>query len=182
MKEIEKYPMLSTIFSRRSIRKYKSDPVPEELVEILLKAGMAAPSAMNKQPWEFIVIKNEETLAQIREKMPYAPHVAPLAIVTCANMKKRQTKIEADGFWVEDCSAATQNMLLAANGVGLSTVWVGVYPAASFVKTMSELLDLPEHVIPVSMILVGYGEKEKEPRTQYNQEVVFCEKYGQSTK
>ena len=182
MIEIERYPQLKTIFSRRSIRKFKQDPIPHALVEILLKAAMAAPSAMNKQPWEFVVIENEEILAHFRDVMTYAPHVAPLAIVTCANKDKRQTKINADGFWVQDCSAATQNMLLAANGVGLSAVWIGVYPEPNFVKIISDALELPENVMPVSMILVGYGDREKDPRTQYNNQVVFWDKYGNSKK
>ena len=178
MKEIETYPQLDVIFKRRSIRQFKTDPVPHPLIEMLLKAGMAAPSAMNKQPWEFIVVEDKEILAYYREVMPYAPHIAPLAIVTCANMRKRQTKIDADGFWVQDCSAATENMLLAATGLGLSAVWIGVYPAPEFIRYISTPLALPEYVIPLSMILVGYGEREKEARTQYNADVVFWNKYG----
>jgi nitroreductase len=182
MNEIETYPQLDVIFKRRSIRQFKPNSVPTELIDMLLKAGMAAPSAMNKQPWEFVVIDSEEILSHLRTVMPYAPHIAPLAIVTCANMEKRQTKINADGFWVQDCSAATENMLLAAVGLGLSAVWIGVYPAPEFVKHIVNALDIPQHIIPVSMILVGYGEKVKEPRTQYNPEVVFLNKYGKSEK
>lgn len=182
MKEIEMYPVLKIIFSRRSIRQYKPDPVPHELIELLLKAGMAAPSAMNRQPWEFVVVENEDTLFHFRKTLPYSPHIAPAAIVTCANMEKRQTEIDVDGFGIQDCSAATQNMLIAATGIGLSTVWIGIYPEPRFVKIISEALDLPENIIPLSMILLGYGEREKEPRTQYKEDVVFWDKYGNSGK
>jgi len=128
--------------------------VPEELVDQLLRAGAAAPSAGNEQPWHFIVIDDRQTLDSIPEFHEHADMLreAPLALVVCGDERLEQHK----GFWVQDCSAATQNILLAAHARGLGTVWLGVYPREQRVREVRRLLGIPIEVTPLAIIAVGY--------------------------
>jgi nitroreductase len=164
---------LEAIHTRRSIREYQDKPIPDELVAEVLKAAMAAPSARNQQPWEFIVITN----AEIRERIPsicqFAQMVvhAPLAILVCGNLKADT----AQGYWVIDCSAAIQNLLLAAHALGLGAVWTGVFPREERMDGLTELLSLPEHVVPHSLVVLGCPvelppkqDRFKEERIHYN--------------
>jgi nitroreductase len=156
---------LEAIHTRRSIREYQDKTIPEELVTDLLRAAMAAPSARNQQPWEFVVI----TDAEIRQKIPsvcqFAQMIvhAPLAILVCGNLKIETSQ----GYWVIDCSAATQNMLLAAHALGLGAVWTGVYPREERMDGLTEVLDLPEYILPHSLVVFGY------PAQQHPQEDRF---------
>lgn len=150
---------LEAIKTRRSIRRYKSDPVPEEKIKILLEMAMMAPSACNQQPWEFIVINDRKILDTIPTFHPYSQMLreAPLAIVVCGDPRYEVVS----GFWIEDCSAAIQNLLLAAKDQGLGSVWLAVYPEAERVSKMKELLDIPGPVIPLAVIAIGYANEEK---------------------
>ena len=145
---------LEIIHTRRSIREYQDKPIPEKLITEVLKAAMAAPSARNQQPWEFVII----TDAEIREKIPAVCQFAqmavraPLAILVCGNLKIETSQ----GYLVIDCAAATQNMLLAAHALGLGAVWTGVYPREERMDGLTELLDLPEYIIPHSLVVMGY--------------------------
>jgi len=118
--------LIEGIFTRRSIRKYTNQTITDEQIELLIKAGMYAPSASNQQPWHFIVINKREILNKIRDVHPYAKMLseAQLAILVCGDHDLELSK----GYWVVDCSAATQNILLAAHGMGLGAVWLGVHP------------------------------------------------------
>lgn len=169
--------MLETIYARRSIRRYEDHPVEPEKLEMLLKAAMAAPSAMNMKPWEFVVVTKAETLADIRASLTFAKHNAPAAIVVCGNLSLFKNPM-ASKFWVQDCSAATENILLAAVELGLGTVWLGVHPIHNYIKKISKLLHLPEHVNPLNVIFVGYPAEEKTPRTQYDASRVHWETYS----
>lgn len=142
------------IFKRRSIRKYLDKPVAKEDIDDLLRAAMAAPSAGNEQPWEFIVVDDKNVLKKIADVHPYAKmlYEAPVAIVVCGDLNKEKHK----GFWVQDCSAATQNILLEATDKGLGTVWIGVYPDDTRVKDISNIFGIPSNVIPLSIVAVGY--------------------------
>jgi len=142
------------IFGRRSIRKYTPQPVPEELVTELLKAAMSAPSAGNEQAWQFIVIRDRALLDAVPKFHPYSAMLkyASVAVLVCGDLSREKFK----GFWVQDCSAATQNLLLAAAAQGLGAVWTGVYPLEDRVSGMRKLLNLPEHVIPLSLVPVGF--------------------------
>lgn len=157
---------MEAIFARRSIRKYTSQPVATDQVEYLLRAAMSAPSAYNEQPWHFMVIRDRQLLNKIADFHPHAKmlYEAPLAIVVCCdqNLKK------CEWFWPQDCSAATQNILIAAQAKGLGTVWCGVYPRQELVDGMSRLLNLPEHITPFSLIAVGYPAEEKAPADRYD--------------
>ena len=171
-------PIFEAILRRRSIRKYTEQPVEPEKLDLLLQAGMAAPSAMNCKPWEFIVITEAEKLAQFRKRLIFGDRNAPAAIVVCGN-PSLSTNPAARLFWVQDCSAATENILIAAVGLGLGTVWIGVHPVGKFVKIVREIVSIPKSVTPLCIIYVGYPLEEKPPRTQYDQQRVHQQKYGQ---
>lgn len=176
LKKMEKEMELwEAILTRRSIRKFTSQLVSHDLIEKILRAGMQAPSARNKQPWHFIVIQNREMLDKISVVHPYAYMLkeAPLGIVICGDSNIEIT-IE---YIVQDCSAATQNMLLAAHNFGLGAVWLGIYPREPRIKALRKLLSIPENIIPVSMIAVGYPAEKKEPENRFNPERVHYEKW-----
>lgn len=156
---------IKAILSRRSIRKYLKKPLPESLAEVLLKCAMSAPSAGNQQPWHFVVIDDKEILSKIPSCHPYAEMVpeAKLAILVCGDLTRDVHK----GFWVQDCSAATQNILIAANALGLGAVWLGVYPRESRVEGLKNLLGIPEEIIPFSLIPVGWPAEKKPPSNRY---------------
>jgi nitroreductase len=148
--------ILDHIFQRRSIRRYHEKPVEEEKLDQLLQAGMAAPSASNARPWEFVVITNDKAIGRFREHLQYGKFYTPVAIVVCANPHLNTIKKpDAFDFWVQDCSAATQNILLAAAGLGLGTCWLGIYPREERIKFVREVAGLPETVIPLNVICVG---------------------------
>jgi len=157
---------MKEIFERRSIRKYSKLPLQDSEIENLLRAAMAAPSAGNQQPWEFILIKDKKILADITKVHPYSQMLkeAQLAIVVCADLDKEKHS----GYWVQDCSAATENILIEAQHLGIGSVWLGVYPIEDRVKGIKELLNLPLRVIPLSIISLGYPAEEKEPSNRYD--------------
>ncbi|MDD4297622.1 MAG: nitroreductase family protein [Ruminiclostridium sp.] len=165
---------LNFFTKRRSIRSYQDIPVENEKVEYLIKAAMSAPSACNTQPWEFIVVTDKMMLKEIRNQLPMARYNVPCAIVVCGNTHLcRNTK----QMWVQDCSAATQNILLAATAIGLGSLWVGVYGVEPLVKKVEKLMGLPEHVKPLSIVYIGYPNEVKEPRTQYNEKRIYHDTY-----
>jgi len=166
-----------TIYARRSIRNYQERPVEREMLETLLKAAMAAPSAMNIKPWEFVVVTEPDRMDEIRSSLIFGKHNAPAAIVVCGNTSFFKYPI-ASKFWVQDCSAATENILLAAVGLGLGTVWLGVHPIHNFSKRISRILHLPDNVKPLNVIYVGYPAEEKPARTQYDPDRVHWEVYS----
>lgn len=168
--------MIDTIYARRSIRRYEEKPVEEEKLEILLKAAMAAPSAMNIKPWEFVVVTQPEKMDEIRRVLMFGKHNAPAAIVVCGNTSLFKNP-QAAKFWVQDCCAATENILLAAVALGLGTVWLGVHPIYNYTKRISEILQLPGYVNPLNVIYVGYPAEEKPARTQYDPGRVHWESY-----
>ena len=149
---------LKAIHTRRSIREYQDKPIPEDLVTELLKAAMAAPSARNQQPWEFIVITDAELREKIPSVSPFTQMIvdAPLAILVCGDLKIET----APGYWVIDCAAATQNLLLAAHALGLGAVWTGVYPREERMDGLTELLGLPEYILPHSLVVIGYPAEQ----------------------
>jgi len=157
--------ILEGIVSRRSIRKYKPDLVPEDDVKTLLEAAMSAPSAGNEQPWEFVVIDDRRLLGAIPTVHPYSRMLdeAPLAILVCGNLHQEKHK----GYWVQDCSAATQNLLLAAHGLGLGAVWLGVYPRDDRVAGVRRLLSLPDYIVPLALVSLGYPAEQRLPAERY---------------
>lgn len=157
---------MENILARRSIRKYKPDVAVEDCkIKKILEAAMSAPSAGNQQPWHYIVIEDKEILDQIPEFHPYADMIKQVnvAILVCGDTSKEKHK----GFWVQDCSAATQNILIAAHALGLGSVWLGVYPREERVEKLQKMLGLPEHVIPFSLLPIGYADIELPPANRY---------------
>lgn len=155
---------IEAILTRRSIRRYTSKKVSAKVVEELLNAGMSAPSANNSQPWHFVVIDDRQILDRIPEFHAYSSmlYFAPLAIAVCGD-----SKVSA-AYWVQDCSAATQNILLAAHASGLGAVWLGVYPIKERVRELQKLLNLPEQIVPLSLISLGYPAASKAPENRFD--------------
>lgn len=151
---------MSVIFQRRSIRKYTTQQVSEEMVEQLLKAGMAAPSAGNEQSWEFVVIRDRAVLDEIPKFHLHSKMLpdANCAIVVCGDLSRDKY----NGFWVQDCAAAAQNILLMAQELGLGAVWLGVYPEQSRVQPLEKLLNLPQNIIPLCIIPVGHPAESRD--------------------
>lgn len=168
------------IMSRASVRSFKTTPVEDDKMEKLLRAGMAAPSAMDKRPWHFIVVREKATLQKIAEITPNARMAAgaPLAIVVCGDLSKEKDDWTKD-YWIQDVSAATQNILLAAHAMGLGAVWTGTYPSAERVSLVAELFDTPEHIIPFCTIVIGYPEGDVTPKDKWDDMNVSYEMYGE---
>jgi nitroreductase len=167
---------LALILQRRSIRRYQDRPVEPEKLELLLRAAMAAPSACSSRPWEFIVITEREVLDRLREKLLFARYNAPAAIAVLGNLGIANNSA-AKTHWVQDCSAAIENMLIAAPGLGLGAVWIGVYPLPSAMGPVRKILEIPDDIIPLSLVYVGYPAEEKPPRTAYDPHRVFWQHY-----
>ncbi|WP_455094573.1 nitroreductase family protein [Prevotella koreensis] len=172
--------VLNNILNRTSVRSYQDKPVEKEKIEKLLRSGMAAPTAMNKQPWHFIVVTDKNQLQKLSEANPYAEMAAkaPLAIVVCGDMDKA-LEGEAREFWVQDCSAATENILLAATGMELGAVWTGTYPSKERCAAVAKVLGLPESLIPLNTIVIGYPDKEVTPKDKWKKENISYNMYGE---
>lgn len=171
--------IVENIMTRTSIRDYTDQTISADTIETLLRAGMAAPTAVNKQPWHFVVVNKKEKLAELAATNPYAKMLekAPLAIVVCGDMQKA---LEGDArpFWVQDCSAATENILLAAHGLGLGAVWTGLYPNEERVKAVSEVLKLTDSIIPLCNIVIGYPAEQPQPKDKWKPENVSYNELG----
>lgn len=157
---------LEAIFTRRSIRTFANDPVSDEHIETLLRAGMAAPSAGNQQAWEFVVIDDRAVLEAIPRVHPYAQMCAeaPLTLAVCADPSREKYA----GFWVQDCSASTQNILLAAHALGLGAVWLGIAAGGERARAVAQLLKLPDGIEPLALIAVGHPSEMKEPEDRFD--------------
>jgi len=156
------------LLKRRSIRKFTEEKVSSEEIEELLHAAMSGPSACNKTPWEFFVIGNEEKLKKLRQATHFSNIVAPLAIVVVGNMS-RALPLQLAPYWIQDCSAATENILLRAVDLDLGAVWCGVHPQKMNEKRVSEILDLTEKQIPLNIIYIGHPSETQEARDQYKE-------------
>ncbi len=157
---------LTTIFSRRSIRLYTTKSLSREMVREILKAAMSAPSAGNERPWHFIVLTDRAILDAIPKFHPYSAMLkhAQVAILVCGDMTLEKHK----GCWTLDCAAATENMLLAAHAKGLGAVWCGVYPTEERVVNLKKLLILPEHIVPFSLVPLGFPAEEKQAPDRFD--------------
>ena len=157
---------MKAILSRQSIRKYTAERIPQNMIEELLKAAMSAPSAANEQPWHFVVIEDHKILDEIPKFHPYSGMLkeAPLAIVICGDQQLGDAKI----WWAQDCSAATENILIAANANGLGAVWLGIYPKKERVAGMQKLLGLPQNILPLCVVSIGYPAEKKPEADRYD--------------
>jgi nitroreductase len=157
---------MEAILTRRSIRRYTGQSVETETVHELLEAAMSAPSAGNEQPWQFVVITERRLLNEIPKHHPYASMVpgAALAILVCGEPKREKHA----GFWVQDCAAAAQNILLAAHARGLGAVWLGIHPRQERAEAIGGLFGLPGDVVPLCLIAIGHPAEEKPPPNRYD--------------
>ena len=154
------------LFKRRSIRKYLDKEVSDEIIEELLHAAMSGPSACNRRPWIFYVIKDQDKLNELRKASRFSNMNAPLAIVVVGDLS-RSLPLQLKDFWIQDCSAATENILLRATDLGLGSLWCGIYPQKRPVERVKEILGITNSDIPLNIIYIGYGDEEKESRDQY---------------
>ena len=156
---------MHAIYSRRSIRHYQDKIVPEDIIIELIRAAMSAPSATNKQPWHFMVITERQLLDKIPEFHPYSAMLkqAPAAIAVCGD-----TQVQPD-YWIQDCSAATQNILLAAHAKGIGAVWLAIYPREPRILGLQNMLNLPKNILPLSLVALGYPDEKKSPVDRFNQ-------------
>ncbi len=168
-------PLLNSLFSRRSVRLYQDRDVDDAIVQDLLEAAMSAPSAVAKDPWHFIVVRNRTTRQRIVEGLPNGKMLADaaLGIVVCGDIQRAH-----DGqlsYLLQDCSAAVENMLLAASMMGLGACWLGVHPRPARVAHLRTLLGLPEHIVPVAIVSVGWPDESPPPRTRFRASAVHQE-------
>lgn len=159
---------IENIMSRTSVRKFTDRAIAKDTLETIVKAGMAAPTAVNKQPWDFVVVTEREVLDSLMANHPYSNlATATAAIIVCGNMEKA---MEGDGqaYWIQDCSAATENILLASHALGLGAVWCGVYPMQDRIVPVRETLKLPSYVTPLNIISMGYPAEDPDPKDKWN--------------
>lgn len=162
---------LDNIYTRVSVRQFTGEKLSQEQITTILKAGMSAPTAVNKQPWAFVVVDDETTLAQLALAVTSSriENNASHAIIVCGDLNKA-LEGEAQGYWVEDTSAATENMLLAAHAMGLGSLWVGVYPMTERVEAVKNIIGTPEHIVPMCIITLGYPAEQPEVKDKYLEE------------
>jgi len=168
---------LDYLFARRSVRAFQAEDVEEDLVRDLLEAAMAAPSAVARDPWEFVVIRDRDIRAKIAEGLPHGKMIAkaPVGIIVCGDLNRAH-----DGqlsYMLQDCSAAIENLLLAASTLGLGACWLGVHPREERITHIRSVLKLPESVIPIAAIAIGWPAESHERRTRYREEAVHRESW-----
>lgn len=169
---------IENIMTRTSIRKYKDQPIEQEKIDIMLKAAMAAPTAVNMQPWHFIVIDDKKTIDLLSGQQPTN---APLLIAVCGDTNKTTMpdgKGKLPDFWIQDVSAATENLLLAAHALGLGAVWTGVYPVMERTAEIANVLNCPNNIVPVAVVRIGYPDESPQPKNKFNEENISYNKFG----
>ncbi|MDR2937853.1 MAG: nitroreductase family protein [Prevotellaceae bacterium] len=174
-----KAAVLENIHSRKSVRKYTEKSVSREDLLTLVKAGMAAPSAKNVQPWEFIIVSEKAALNAMAAQLPYAKMLeqAPAAIVPCGNLDFAPTDTKLPFLWYLDCAMASQNILLAAEAMGLGAVYTAAYPYEDRMSAVTSALSLPQNIVPLCVIPVGYPAGNEQPKDKWKEEKVRWEKW-----
>lgn len=170
--------VFNNIMTRTSIRQFTDQPIPKDTLDLLAKAGMAAPTAVNTQPWKFVVINEKEVLDSLNQVHPHANlKTATAAIVVCGDMNLMISSEIPKEYWVQDCSAATENILLAAHGFGLGAVWCGVYPVEERINDVSKVLGLPKEIIPLNIITLGHPDEAPQPKNKFKQDNIHYNKW-----
>ena len=169
---------IQNIMTRVSVREFTGEKISEAQLETLLRAAMAAPSAINKQPWAFIVVTDEAKIAALGEALPYSrcSNKPAVAVIPCGDLSKA-IEGEMANFWINDVSAATENLLLAAHAMGLGAVWTGLHPDMNRAKMVQEMLGLPEHIIPLCVVPVGVPAEQPEVKDKYKPENIHYNKW-----
>lgn len=161
--------MITTIFNRKSVRSFTAVQPSKEEIELLIRAGMSAPSADNKQPWEFLVVTDRKKIDFLGNKIPYARMLtkATVAIVVCGNLNRTYSGWRKE-FWIQDCSAASQNILLAAESMYLAAVWVTVTPSSERIDLVKKTFRLPETIVPLNILALGYPDGVEARKNKYD--------------
>ena len=170
-KQVRETAALDVIASRVSVRQFTGEKLTGEQIDKILRAGMAAPTAVNKQPWAFVVVDDAAVLEQLSEAVRSSriENGASHAIVVCGDMTKA-LEGEAQGYWVEDTSAATENMLLAAHAMGLGALWVGVYPIQERISQVGAIIGVPKEIVPMCIVTIGYPAEQPAVKDKYKEE------------
>lgn len=165
------------IIGRTSVRRYTDEPVADDLKVALLHAAMSAPSGVNRQPWEFILVDDKKLLESLAEALPYAKMAAtaPMAIIPCGDSERFLEGVDSE-LWVQDLSAASENILLAAHALGLGGVWTCLYPHSDRMDAVRKILDVPDKLIPFNLIPVGHPSKDAEPMDKWHPERIYHDK------
>ena len=163
--------VLQNIHSRKSVRNFTEQAVSREQLDTLVRAAMAAPSGRDMRPWKFIVVDDRKVMDRLAEELPYAKMLktAQAAVVVCGDMSVVDKKGNPSGNWTFDCSAATENLLLAAEAMGLGAVWTGVHPYEERLAAVTKAFNLPENIIPLNVIPIGYPKGEPTPKDKYDE-------------
>jgi nitroreductase len=172
---------INNIMTRTSIRQYTNEPVSKADIETMLRAGMAAPTAVNKQPWHFVVVTDKAKLKALSGGRGRMLEQCAVAIVVCGDMEKAMPG-KAKEYWIQDCSAATENILLAANALGLGAVWTGVYPMEDRMAAVSKAMKLPETIVPLCTIVIGHPAEQPKPKDKWKPENVSYNEFGGNDK
>lgn len=159
-------PVIENIMTRASVRSFTQQPVEQGRIDALLQAGMAAPTAMNTQPWHFVVVTDKDKLEVLQQ------YPSPLAIVVCGDTKKNEK------FAVIDATLASENILLAAHALGLGGIWTAVYPFDERMRKVSSTLSLPDHLIPLNVIIIGYADKASRAKDKFEKENISYNTFG----
>ena len=169
---------LENIMTRVSVRQFTGEKISDEQIDILLRAAMAAPSAINKQPWAFIVVTDEALIAKLGEALPYSrcSNKPACAFIPCGDLSKA-IEGEMAAFWINDVSAATEHLLLAAHAMGLGAVWTGLHPDMNRATMVQQMLGLPEHIIPLCVVPVGVPAEQPEVKDKYKPENIHFNKW-----
>lgn len=164
------------IFKRRSVREFKDKSIDDTLIKFILEAAMQAPSANDNQPWSFVVITQKEKLLEVSKELKYGNIIkqAPCAILVCGNPRVNDT---VDEFWVQSCSAATENLLIALTEIELGGVWLGIYPREKRIEIMRRVLKVPENIYPFSLVVLGYPESFSPSVCKYESEKVYFNRW-----
>lgn len=169
---------LDVINTRVSVRQFTGEKISAEQIETILRAGMAAPTAVNKQPWAFVVVDDAEQLKALSNAIHSSriENGASHAIVVCGDMTKAMDG-EAQGYWIEDTSAATENMLLAAHAMGLGGLWVGVCPISEHMAQVQQIIDAPDYIIPMCLVVLGVANEQPAVKNKYNEENIHYNRW-----
>lgn len=170
--------VLENILTRHSVRSYTDQPVSKGILDTLARAGMAAPTGMGREPWAFVLINQRDLLDSLAKGLPSAQmlHEAQAAIVVCGNLDKAPMEVDTN-YWVQDCSAASENILLAAHAMGLGGVWTGAWPRPDRMQHVIKTLNLPPNLIPLNVIAIGYPKGEEQPKDKFKSENIFWNKF-----
>ena len=162
--------VLHNILQRKSVRAYTDRAVSHEQLDTLIRAAMAAPTGRDMRPWHFIVLEGRHQLSPLAEQLPYAKMLAEAqaAVVVCGDMSVTDKEGNPSRNWTFDCSAATENLLLQAEAMGLGAVWTGVYPYDERIEAVKQALHLPDHLIPLNVIPIGYPKGDPQPKDKYD--------------